>query len=119
MSGREPAFLHPKALAMQGFAKKRSPAAGDAYAVVNHSGIRPLIAVDRNQSGHSLLTSTKRGMLMIKLLSALVAAVFAVASVAPAFAQEKKGEEKAMEKKDGKADKKKSDKKDEKKDEKK
>jgi hypothetical protein len=47
---------------------------------------------------------------MIKLLSALVAAVFAVASLTPvAFAQEKKGEEKAMEKKDGKADKKKSD----------
>ena len=47
---------------------------------------------------------------MTKLLSALVAAVFATASLTPvAFAQEKKGEEKAMEKKDGKADKKKSD----------
>jgi pentapeptide MXKDX repeat protein len=54
---------------------------------------------------------------MTKLLSALVAAVFATASLTPvAFAQDKKGE--AMEKKDGKADKKKSDekKKDEKKD---
>ena len=39
---------------------------------------------------------------MTKLLSALIAAVFAVASLTPAFAQEKKGEEKAMEKKDGK-----------------
>jgi hypothetical protein len=46
---------------------------------------------------------------MTKLLSALVAAVFAVVSLTPvAFAQEKKGEEKAAEKKDGKADKKKS-----------
>ena len=46
---------------------------------------------------------------MTKLLSALVAAVFAVVSLTPvAFAQEKKGEEKAMEKKAGKADKKKS-----------
>jgi hypothetical protein len=46
---------------------------------------------------------------MIKLLSAVVAAVFAVVSLTPvAFAQEKKGEEKSMEKKDGKADKKKS-----------
>ena len=52
---------------------------------------------------------------MTKLLSALVAAVFATASLTPvAFAQDKKGE--ATEKKDGKADKKKSDKKDEKKD---
>ena len=46
---------------------------------------------------------------MTKFLSALVAAVFAVASLTPAFAQEKKGEEKAMEKKADKADKKKSD----------
>ena len=46
---------------------------------------------------------------MTKLLSALIAAVFAVVSLTPvAIAQEKKGEEKAMEKKDGKADKKKS-----------
>lgn len=46
---------------------------------------------------------------MIKLLSAVVAAVFAVVSLTPvAFAQEKKGEEKSMEKKDSKADKKKS-----------
>ena len=46
---------------------------------------------------------------MTKLLSAIVAAVFATASLTPvAFAQEKKGEEKAAEKKDGKADKKKS-----------
>ncbi len=52
---------------------------------------------------------------MTKLLSALVAAVFAVASLTPvAFAQEKKGEATATEKKDGKADKKKSDKKDDK-----
>ena len=46
---------------------------------------------------------------MTKLLSALVAAVFAVVSLTPvAFAQEKKGEEKAAANKDGKADKKKS-----------
>jgi hypothetical protein len=47
---------------------------------------------------------------MTKLLSALVAAVFAVVSLTPvAFAGEmKKGEEKAMEKKDGKAESKKS-----------
>ena len=53
---------------------------------------------------------------MTKLLAAIVAAVFATASLTPvAFAQDKKGE--AMEKKDEKkADKKKSDKKDEKKD---
>lgn len=51
---------------------------------------------------------------MIKLLSAFVAAVFAVASVSPAFASDAKKEEKSMEKKDSK---KKSSKKDEKKDE--
>ena len=46
---------------------------------------------------------------MTKLLSALVAAVFAVVSLTPiAFAQEKKGEAIATENKDGKADKKKS-----------
>ena len=47
---------------------------------------------------------------MTKLLSAIVAAVFAAVSLT-AFAGEptKKGEEKAMEKKEGKADKKKSD----------
>ena len=52
---------------------------------------------------------------MTKLLSAIIAAVFATVSLTPvAFAQDKKGE--AMEKKDEKkADKKKSDKKDEKK----
>ena len=46
---------------------------------------------------------------MMKLLSAIVAAVFAAVSLT-AFAGEpaKKGEEKAMEKKEGKADKKKS-----------
>jgi ribosomal protein L12E/L44/L45/RPP1/RPP2 len=49
-----------------------------------------------------LITQLKKGNHMTKLLSALVAAVFAVASLTPAFAQEKKGEEKAMEKKDGK-----------------
>ena len=51
---------------------------------------------------------------MTKLLSALIAAVFAVASLTPvAFAQEKKGEATVVvDKKDGKADKKKSDKKD-------
>ena len=48
---------------------------------------------------------------MTKLLSALVAAIFAVVSLTPvAFAAaEKKGEEKAMEKKEDKATKKKSD----------
>ena len=46
---------------------------------------------------------------MTKLLSALVAAVFAVVSLTPvAFAQEKKGEATATEKKEGKAEKKKS-----------
>jgi Ni/Co efflux regulator RcnB len=46
---------------------------------------------------------------MTKLLSALIAAVFAVASLTSvAIAQEKKGEATATEKKDGKADKKKS-----------
>ena len=47
---------------------------------------------------------------MTKLLSAIVAAMFAAVSLT-AFAGEpvKKGEEKAMEKKDGKAEKKKSD----------
>lgn len=46
---------------------------------------------------------------MTKLLSTLVAAVFAVVSLTPvAIAQEKKGEETATAKKEGKADKKKS-----------
>ena len=46
---------------------------------------------------------------MTKLLSALIAAVFAVVSFTAVAADPvKKGEEKAMEKKDGKADKKKS-----------
>ena len=46
---------------------------------------------------------------MTKLLSAIVAAVFALVSLTPvAIAQDKKEAEKSMEKKDGKADKKKS-----------
>ena len=50
---------------------------------------------------------------MTKLLSALIAAVFAVASMTPAFAQEKKDDKAAMEKKDSKKkdEKKKDDKK--------
>ena len=55
------------------------------------------------------IINPKIGNIMTKLLSALVAAIFAVVSLTPvAIAQEKKGEEKAMEKKEGKADKKKS-----------
>jgi hypothetical protein len=81
-----------------------------AHAIVNARVLRPLVGVDRLESvdAHFRYQSNK-GNTMIKLLSALIAAVFAVVSLTPvAFAQEKKGEEKAMEKKDGKADKKKS-----------
>jgi Ni/Co efflux regulator RcnB len=46
---------------------------------------------------------------MTKLLSAIVAGFFAVASIAPAFAADEKKDEKSMEKKDTKsADKKKA-----------
>jgi preprotein translocase subunit SecG len=68
---------------------------------------------DRSKAVEQYFQSLKRGNIMTKLLSALVAAVFAVASLTPAFAQEKK-EEKKEQKADKKAgDKKASDKKEE------
>jgi len=53
------------------------------------------------------MSSTQRGKIMTKLLSAIVAGFFAVASIAPAFAADEKKDEKSMEKKD-KSDKKKA-----------
>ena len=58
-----------------------------------------------DHSGHALFLNQKKGNIMMKLLSALVAAFFTVASVTPvAFAQDtKKSEEKKSEKSKGDA----------------
>jgi hypothetical protein len=90
---------------------------------VNRYERSSVIGSDRSQGGHVSLTS--RGRNMSKLLSILLAGVFAAVTITPvAFAAEKKdeakkemkkGDKKAEKKTDGKKEMKKGDKKDEKK----